>query len=238
MMPQNRYDRFIPSDAIDVCHCSQQFLQSRIRLKCRIFCRVNFSFRLNFHGATHMSCCISFHRLVVMVGLFLATGTVTAQDNLPSILSPSDIPRIQPTSPEPTNYPGVARFTSDPVPMVQTNPQQQTMRAPVPSAVGHGGYAVAPPAYAVPAPQVMTFRVPVAPPTVVYQPVVPVAPSTQTVTAYYAPVSAAPMLPPAVAPATLPALPPTAPGGRPIMARTKYYVPGQPVRNMLKAITP
>jgi hypothetical protein len=70
------------------------------------------------------------------------------------------------------------------------------------------------PAIVAPAP-VVTYS-PVIAPTVTYSPAPVVA---------YSPVVAAP------APVMVPA-------GRPVVVSTKVYVPGQPVRNFFKAITP
>ena len=82
--------------------------------------------------------------------------------------------------------------------------------------------------------RVVTYYAPsVATPVTTYAPVVqrPVttyyAPPVATpVTTYYAPaVTAVPVATPVVA-------------ARPVVVRTKVYIPGQPVRNILRAITP
>lgn len=72
--------------------------------------------------------------------------------------------------------------------------------------------------------------------------------SAQQIVTYYSYVSPAPVMvgpptvvyagrPVVVAPSFVPATPLIYPA-RPIVARTKYYVPGQPVRNFWRAVTP
>ena len=95
----------------------------------------------------------------------------------------------------------------------------------VPAPAGQTTYYAPAPVTVAPAP-VVTYR-PVAPaPVIAYSPVAP------TVTYY----GAAPA--PVVAYSPVVGAPVIVPVGRPVTVSTKVYVPGQPVRNFFKAITP
>ena len=121
------------------------------------------------------------------------------------------------------------------------------------TASAHPGYVpfipvVAPPpvTYYQPAPVVAAYppapavaAYPVAPPTYYYAPapvaIQPVVPTGYTVAS---PVLAPPMLPaPVVAPLPAPFYA-TSINGRPVIVHPKVYVPGEPIRNVLRAITP
>lgn len=120
---------------------------------------------------------------------------------------------------------------------VVVGPVYTPLVAPPPTTVYYGAipapattttyYAPAPVAVA-PAP-VVTYR-----PTVTYSPapVVAYSPVAPTVTYY----GAAPA--PVVAYSPVVGAPVMVPVGRPVTVSTKVYVPGQPVRNFFKAITP
>ena len=197
--------------------------------------------------------------VVFCIVLLGSNRNLAAQGNgLPSILVPSaadsttllrppvgDVSPISELRYQPTDDARIARFTSesDPIPMTQ-NPATTTFR---PGNVASNPYATGtvpvvpavPPSafYQTPVPPVLSFRVPST--TTYYPPVavpVPVTPQvtyrpsvTYVPTVTYSPVVGEPaQLPPLVQPV----------GPRPVVARTKYYVPGQPLRNMFKAITP
>lgn len=119
-----------------------------------------------------------------------------------------------------------------------------------------GPPAAVPEAIAVPTPPVVVERpVMVDPPVVLDRPVVSDAPVvverpvvSEAPVVVERPASVAPALPGEV-PTTVwrPVMPdvstavpvvPYAPGARPVVVRQKTYVPGQPVRNTIKAITP
>jgi hypothetical protein len=74
-------------------------------------------------------------------------------------------------------------------------------------------------------------------PVTVYRPVVPASavtvyrPAMASAVTVYSPVVAAPATVVATTPAVVTA-------ARPIVVRTKVYVPGQPIRNVLRAVTP
>ena len=94
-------------------------------------------------------------------------------------------------------------------------------------------YSPVVPVYAPPAPVVSYY--PPAPITTYYPP----AP----VTAYYGPAPVTSYYAPAYAPGPVPVTayyggPVPFYAGRPVIARTKFYVPGQPVRNAFRAIGP
>lgn len=81
-------------------------------------------------------------------------------------------------------------------------------------------------------------------PTVAYSPVYveqPVVVARPPVTVYR-PVTPAPRVtvysPAVPAPAVVPASPVVVTAARPVVVRSKVYVPGQPVRNVLRAVTP
>lgn len=119
-------------------------------------------------------------------------------------------------------------------PLVTPPPVGQTVYygAP-PPAVAQTTYYAPAPVTVVPAP-VYTYR-----PTIVRGPVVAYSPVAPTVT--YSPVAPAPVVaysPVVAAPAYGVAAPVMVPAGRPVTVSTKVYVPGQPVRNFFKAVTP
>jgi hypothetical protein len=158
-------------------------------------------------------------RLLMIPAVLLALGASVASAN-DVVVGPIYTPLVAPPPVAETVYYGA------PPPAVA----QTTYYAPA-AVVPQTTYYAPAPATVAPAP-VYTYR-----PTIVRGPVVAYSPVAPTVT--YSPVAPVVAYSPVVAaPAYGVAGPVMVPAGRPVTVSTKVYVPGQPVRNFFKAVTP